>query len=366
LNKGILGFKRTSTLAGLGGFFFLLIFSISVLVTHGGDPNSFIFIGNGSPEAGSEEKIAYDGLTAYYIVIDPLHGYERIHPAAYRYQRMLYPSLAWLFSFGGNRQLIPWVMLLINLLATAVSVGLIAEILAVYHVPVWHAAAFLVSSGVLISVRTDLTEPLAILFALLGLLLSYRRRWIWSGLSFALAILAKEIAVTFALGVIIWLLLRREFSKGGALFVISFLPAILWGIMLTLWLGQSPLSAEQAAMNLVPFRGIWLVGASPAKEIIIIWVIIPVFVFGAVGLYDLIKKRISVDLMVLLGSVALIACMPNLTWMNASGALRTVINLTIASLVYSAIRWPRILPWVGAYWMASGLIMIPILIIGPY
>jgi hypothetical protein len=343
-----------------------LAFSISVLAIHGGDPNSFIFIGSATREVSSEDKIAYDGLTAYYIAVDPLHGYERIHPAPYRYQRILYPLLVWLFSLGGKHSWIPWAMLSINLVATAVSVGLIAEILASYGVAPWHALAFLVSSGVLIAVRTDLTEPLAIIFALLGLLLSHRQRWIWAGVSFALAILAKEIAVTFALGVVVWLLLRREFSKGLGLVMVSFLPSVLWGIALTLWLGQSPLSAEHAAMNLIPFWGIRLVSTSPAKEFIIIWVILPALTFGVAGLFDLLRRGISVELLVLLASVALVACMPDMTWLNASGALRTVIGLTIASLIYLAIRWPRAMPWVGAYWMVSGLVMLPMLVIGPY
>ena len=35
-------------------------------------------------------------------------------------------------------------------------------------------------------------------------------------------------------------------------------------------------------------------------------------------------------------------------------------------VVYVASKRPRLVPWVGAFWMISGLILLPFLIIGPY
>jgi hypothetical protein len=313
-----------------------------------------------------EGEYGYDGQFAYYIALDPLQAPGKIDEPAYRYQRILYPFLAWLLSFGGQETLLPWVMLLLNILVIAVSIGLLAGILSGKGVPPWQAMVYLFSAGLLISLRADLNEPLAILWALVGMILCYRKKWFLAGVSFALGILAKEIAITFALGAAVWLFFERRFRDGAVLLVTSLLPAIMWGIFLTVWLGQSPLGANQAAMETLPFYGLLFIGISPARVIILLWVAIPAILFGLVGAFDLFKGRTTLELFVLLASVALIAFMPRLTWYNAAGALRATVGLVAVSLVYTASRWPRLVPWVGAFWMTSGLIMIPMLVFGPF
>jgi hypothetical protein len=333
---------------------------------HQWDVKTFIMIGSWFQEGNLEGEYGYDGQFAYYIASDPVEAPSQIDEPAYRYQRILYPFLAWLLSFGGQETLLPWVMLLINILAIGISIGLLASSLANTGVAPWHALVVLFSAGLLISLRADLNEPLAILGALAGMLLCYKKKWFWAGVSFALGILAKEIAITFALGAAVWLFSQRRFRLGAVLLVTSLLPAILWGMFLTAWLGQSPLSANQAAMESLPFYGLLFIGISPAKVIILLWVGIPAIAFGLVGAFDLLKGRTTLEVFLLLASVALIAFMPRLTWYNAAGALRAAIGLVVVSLVYTASRWSRLVPWIGAFWMTSGLAMIPILVLGPF
>jgi hypothetical protein len=303
---------------GLIGLVLLLFFAGSVLIAHEGDVTTFIMIGSVFQQGNPEGKYGYDGQFAYYIASDPSEAPGKIDDPAYRYQRILYPFLAWLISFGGKQSLLPWVMLMINILAVAVSIGLLGEILAERGVPPWHALAYLFSAGLLISLRADLNEPLAVLWALLGMILAYKKKWLLAGLSFALGILAKEIAVTFALGVVMWLFFERRFRVGLVLLATSLLPAILWGIFLTAWLGHSPLGADQAAMEIVPFYGLLFIGISPAKVVILLWVAVPAIVYGLVGTFDLFKGRDTLEVFVLLAGVALIAFMPRLTWYNAA------------------------------------------------
>jgi hypothetical protein len=336
------------------------------LVSHNWDAKAFIMMGERFRDLNYAGDLGYDGQFVYYIASDPLNASVHIDEAAYRYQRILYPFLAWLFSFGGQEASLPWVMLLINILVIAVSIGLLAGILTDKGVPSWQALVYLFSAGLLISLRADLNEPLAILFALAGMLLCYKNKWFWAGVSFALGILAKEIAATFALGAAVWLLFERRFRDGMVLLATSLLPAILWGILLTAWLGQTPLGAEQAAMETLPFFGLLFIGISPARVIILLWVAIPAILFGLLGAFDLLRGRTTLGVFVLLANVALIAFMPRLTWYNAAGALRAAVGLVAVSLVYTASRWPRLVPWIGAYWVTSGLAMIPMLVSGPF
>jgi hypothetical protein len=344
----------------------LVLFCGAVLASHDWNAKAFVMMGERFRDLNNAGDLGYDGQFVYYIASDPLNAPVHIDEAAYRYQRILYPFLAWFLSLGGQEALLPWSMLLVNILAIGVSIGLLAGLLANRGVPSWQALVFLFSAGILISLRADLNEPLAILFALAGMLLCHRKKWFWAGVLFALGILAKEIAVTFALGATVWLLFERRFRHAVVLLVTSLLPAILWGIFLTAWLGQSPLGAEQAAIETLHFFGLLFIGISPARVIILLWVAIPAIVFGLLGAFDLLKGRITLEAFVLLASVALIAFMPRLTWYNAAGALRAAIGLVAVSLVYTASRWPRLVPWVGAFWMTSGLAMIPMLVFGPF
>jgi hypothetical protein len=52
-----------------------------------------------------------------------------------------------------------------------------------------------------------------------------------------------------------------------------------------------------------------------------------------------------------------------MTWWNIGGAIRTVMGLVIASLLYVAVERPRLLPWVAAFWMVSGMLLLPALLV---
>jgi hypothetical protein len=352
--------------SGLFVLVFLIVVVGLVLAFHNWDATAFIMMGERFKDLNYAGDLGYDGQFVYYIASDPLNAPVHIDHAAYRYQRILYPFLAWLFSLGGNPALLHWAMLGINLLAAAIACSLLGELLEHHGGQTWHLVAFMFSAGMIIALRADLNEPLAILLALVGLVLAYREKWSWAGTAFALAILAKEIALAFPLGVVGWLLVNRRFRIGVTVLAISLLPALIWGGFLTLWLGQSPLSAEQAASELLPFYGLRFIGVSPLKVIIVVWVALPALLFGALGLVDLWKRKITLETMIMLANVGLIAFMPRLAWINVAGALRATIGLTAISLIYVAARRPRLVPWLGAFWIMPGLILLPVMIIGPY
>jgi hypothetical protein len=333
-----------------------------VLLTHDWDPKSFVMEGTLYSSGNPQGSIGYDGQFAYYIALHPLRAAAQMDHPAYRYQRILYPFLAWLLSFGGQPGLLPWVMIFINVAAISLASGLLGELLSTHGVPAWFSLTVTLFAGLLIALRADLNEPLAIALALLGLALFDREQWTWAGLSFGLAILAKEIAITFALGLIVWATLNRRLLLAAKLSLASLLPVIVWGLAITLWLGMSPLSAKFASLERIPFYGLAFLGESPAKSFIILWAVIPTFVAAAAGLVKARKIKTSPLLLILLANVGLLAFMPRLAWINVAGALRAAIVLAIVSLLYTAKERPGWIPWIGAYWMLSGLILFPFLI----
>src|SRR5206468_11699444 len=65
----------------------------------------------------------------------------------------------------------------------------------------WYAAIYGFYPGVLITLQRDTTEIMAYgLVAVAIYLFEARRRWFWSAIVFALAILARETAAIFAIG----------------------------------------------------------------------------------------------------------------------------------------------------------------------
>ena len=409
----------------LVALFAMLAFVLIILIRYDWDPMAFVMEGTRFREGIPDGTWGYDGQFAYYIALYPLGAPPWMDHDAYRYQRILYPFLAWVFSFGGQPALIPWVMIAINIICILTATWLLSGILSDRGFPPWIALSFVFFIGVFMALRGNLLEPLAISLSLLGLVFSYREKWIWAGVAFALAVLAKEMALAFLLGVVAWLFLRNtpsiiwerlnqlsmrewgflrqedqssqrqiwdnpqrqtgdipgktnatEQSPSGLISLLNayrlpitlllggVLPALAWGVILTLWLGHSPMSAPFAAMEKMPFYGLRYVDMSPAMGVILIWVALPAILFGILGILDIRRWKDSPETLILLANVALIAFMPRLTWYNVGGALRVGIGLVVASLLYIAVTRPKLMPWTFAFWIISGLIMIPALIYG--
>lgn len=119
----------------------------------------------------------YDGQFYYRLALDPANWHATAFgitmDQSYRYTRIGYPLLAWIFSLG-QHQLVPVVLVALNLLAVA-AMALLGGMFA--RESGRHALwglAFAAYFGLVISVGRDTAEPLAEA-CMLGGLLAYRR-----------------------------------------------------------------------------------------------------------------------------------------------------------------------------------------------
>jgi hypothetical protein len=119
----------------------------------------------------------YDGQFYYRLALDPFNWHATAFgitmDQSYRYTRIGYPLLAWIFSLG-QHQLVPVVLVVLNLLAVA-AMALLGGMFA--RESGRHALwglAFVAYFGLVISVGRDTAEPLAEA-CMLGGLLAYRR-----------------------------------------------------------------------------------------------------------------------------------------------------------------------------------------------
>lgn len=204
----------------------------------------------------------YDGTFYYRLALDPFtREYEAFgiafDNARYRHQRILYPLLAWIFSFG-SPPLALYSLILVNFLA----LGLIGGLGGLYAQGEGRSAlwgvAFSLYPGYLATLSRDLTEIVEALCVLAVLVSFQRGRNGWAVAALALALLAKESALLIALVAVATRVVPR-LRGGGALTVRPLLvPIVLfgaWQIFLNWWWqGLTLASAARANVGL-PLAG---------------------------------------------------------------------------------------------------------------
>jgi hypothetical protein len=222
--------------------------------------------GNACPLGAADE--GYDGQFAYYIARDPLAAQPCIDLPAYRYQRILLPLFGTIFSFG-NDALIPIIFVLVNLAALVIATALLEDLLVSQRLSRWFALGYGAFAGLWLGVRLSTPEPLAYGLIVAAVWIHQRRvivrdepsigawRWLWL-LCLALAPLAKETALLFVAGWILYYAVRR----GWGVFlrvIFAVVPFLLWEAVLFFWLGSVGVGSGGVggtAFEWLPFGGI--------------------------------------------------------------------------------------------------------------
>jgi hypothetical protein len=246
----------------------LLLYGTFVFVQlrrHGFNPSVFVtagdeFTDNTAP-AGllvAPNSSGYDGQFYYRIACDPFStqavvaGVHFDYPV-YRLQRIGYPLLVWMLSFG-NRAAVPWMMIAVNLAALA-SIGA-AAVMATrdLRVPAWSCLALALYPGFLLSVSRDLVEPLEVFLILIALVLLQRKRFVVAACFLVLAALTKETSLLFALGVLVSGLMTRPRQKIYLVSLAPFAAHLGWKVVLfRLW--RLPMTFVTGEHFMFPFSG---------------------------------------------------------------------------------------------------------------
>jgi hypothetical protein len=234
-----------------------LIYLAAIFALHDADPLTFLVM----PEPPSAEHPqgteGYDGQWVYHIAVNPITSPPHLDVPAYRLQRILLPVLAHLLAFG-QPALIPWTLLVINLVAFAGGMIMLERLLAAEGASRWWALIYGLSAGILMSVRLSLTEPLAYGLVLAAIWLERDGHPWQAAIAFALAGLAKEPALIFVLGYMLWMLLERRWRDALRIGAVAWAPYLLWQAALYLWLGEigtGPGGGLRTPFEMIPFMG---------------------------------------------------------------------------------------------------------------
>jgi hypothetical protein len=155
------------------------------------------------------DKIGYDGQFYYFLAVDPANGDDYMDTPAIIYSRIGYPMTARALS-GGNPTLIPYMMVLVNILAAAGGTLAVAFFFRRHGLPPALALLYGFYPGLALAVLRDLTEPLAFGLVAAALVIfdwHAKRRLLASAALFGLAMLTRETVALFpaiiALGLLV-------------------------------------------------------------------------------------------------------------------------------------------------------------------
>lgn len=210
-------------------------------------------------------QAGYDGQFYYRLALDPFDwartAFGVTMDQSYRYTRIGYPVLAWLVSFG-QHQLVPYVLVLINLFgvaAMAVLGGMFARASGRHAL---FGLAFAAYFGLVISVGRDTAEPVAEA-CMLGGLLAYRRsRYLLAAGLFAFGAITREtiLFAPAAIAVVRLVEMARRRARLGLADLTWVVPAVVYGVVEVavhfVVKGKFPLLANTSRNLTAPFTAL--------------------------------------------------------------------------------------------------------------
>jgi len=288
----------------------------------------------------------YDGQFSYYIALDPVNARFHVDQQNYRYTRILYPMTARLLSLDQGA-LIPYMLIAINLLALYVGTLVLALLLAHWSLSPWLALVYGLSPGLFVCLHRDLEEPLAFGLVILGMYLytsGGRQRFVWSAVSFALAVLTRESVAVFPAIVGISLLgsastpitSPRPWLRSGFFLSLALGPFAVYKAFLWYWLGPSSSMAPAALYpRLIPFSGLFALWPWNALQIqVAMAVVAPALICTMVGVQALWRRMATTEVWLLLTNVVLFVVMLNpLTYGNILGSARVTTGVVLAAIL---------------------------------
>lgn len=248
--------------------FILLVYFLMLRVysrNFGHDLSGFACVGDrfhvpGTPEGEwvrLRNSPGYDGQFFLYMCHDPLltRGlYRFLDAPAYRYQRILYPAMTFLFSCG-KESLFPLMLLLVNLGALILGTFGILVMLKEANMNPWHSLFYPFLSGLFLCVLRDLAEPLGMLFFIFAILFYLKKKvWFFGG-ALSLMLLTREILVLILPFFLLDALVIKKDLKRASAVLFSGLPWLAWEFYVSLRTGVIPFFGGERNFS-TPFSGL--------------------------------------------------------------------------------------------------------------
>ena len=325
------------------GIISLMIFSMVVLGSDG-DPLSLARIGTYYQEGDPTGSRGYDGQFVYYIAKTPSpHQAEaKLDVPAYRYQRILLPIIAHFASFR-NQSLIPWLIPGLNLISHIIGTWGLAILLKQAGKNPLNALFYGLWAGGLLSLRLDLSEPLAFSLVILAVLAVKHSKESIGWFLYGLAIFTKEVVVLFIIAQILAYLIDKKVRQAAGLFLIAIIPYAIFQYWLKVQFGSFGLGSGGAmatGFEWIPLLGFMkIAGSSVILFIIYLIVFGPFLIYPALwgiwkSLSQISKGQLDFEVIVLGLQGVSFLFLPFSTFREPGGLLRYGTGFILALILY--------------------------------
>lgn len=295
----------------------------------------------------------YDGQFFYFVALDPRRAPAYMDEPAYRYGRALYPLTARAVALG-RPSLVPWSLLIVNLIAVAGGTFALATLLRRRGASPIYAALFGFAPGLYVAVNHDLSEPLSYALVAAGLAAWWwddkPRPWV-AGALFGLAGITRETTLLFPLALALAALFGladgtgkrtgRSVRSAVVLILVSVLPYLLLRLVILAWIGREGATPEAADFGFLPFGG--LLSHWPFSRIVMVqlWsVVIPALL--SVAAVALLTRRLGPSLLSLILNVGLLVVfLPAPSYDSIVASSRIALGVTCAFLACIPILQPN-------------------------
>lgn len=334
-----------------------------------GDPLALARLGTRFSQGDPLGEPGYDGQFVYYMArdLDPQRVQAYLDVPAYRYQRILLPVLARLFSLG-NPAAIPWVLVILGVFSLAGGTWAMQALLEGWGVSRWYALVYGLWAGFLLAVIVDLPEPLAYGLVAAGLLARERGRNLAAWLLLGFAAFAKEVAWIFGVAVGVSALFGRRWREATGVFLCAGLPYLLFQGWLWLTFGRPGLGSGgdmATPFEWLPFMGLLRIGAySPLYLVAMLVVFGPTVLWPAIwgmikGIQNLGARRTDDPFAwgLLLNSLA-IAFLPFSTFRETGAILRLACGLVLSVLLFAGSQRQRRVLNICTFWLVLNVFLL--------
>lgn len=320
---------------GVLAFLMCSLFVCGVLATHDWDPLAFAISGAQFTMGDPEGNIGYDGQFAYYIARDQLDALPYLDVPAWRFQRMLYPTLAFLISLG-QPSLVPWALVAINVVVISISTHLLSRLLARHGSSPYLALLLPLWMGQVFALRADLNEPLALMLGSLALWWFERDRPMLAATALAFGGLAKEVALLFVPAMVLVLALDKRWRLALRFGLVAVLPYVMIQVVLYCWIGSTGLDHLTSRYELAPLYGYLFTQPLLARVYLICFIALPAAVLTGMAVYRLRQDRRSLYGWMLLVHGVFIVFLPRKTTADVLAVFRLTTGLVIAAQLFCA------------------------------
>jgi len=293
----------------------------------------------------------YDGQFYYQIARSPLQAYQYMDNAPFREQHILYPLVVGALSFGQSG-LIPYMLLLVNVVSVVLTVEIVARLLVKYEFSPWFSLAIGLYFGQAAGVLFDTAEPFTYFLVALGVwLVLEKAQFAPAALMMGLSTLSREIGVLFPLGYAAFFFLNRKWKICAQFVLLGVMPILAWLVILRLIFGQTGVTFTRPFEH-VPFAGIFAHTQGVKKfALLILLMFIPMLAGWILAIIEFFRRKFFNPLyLILLANLLMITLMNHHSFDELISCGRIATGLVLVVMLYGLTTRNKYVLWATQFY----------------